>query len=51
MTPLAGGASSAAVHDLIEDLDSLAAGASHVPDEEMEALIDEAIHQVRHRQF
>jgi hypothetical protein len=40
-----------AVHDLIEDLDSLAASASHVPDEEMEALIDEAIHQVRHRQF
>ncbi|MGB7720791.1 MAG: hypothetical protein WBL65_12875 [Bryobacteraceae bacterium] len=38
-----------AVHDLIEDLDSLAASASHVPDEEMEALIDEAIHQVRHR--
>jgi hypothetical protein len=31
-----------AVQDLIEDLDSLAASASYVPDEEMEALIDEA---------
>jgi hypothetical protein len=39
-----------AVQDLIEDLDSLAASASHVPDEEMEILIDEAIQHVRHRQ-
>jgi hypothetical protein len=36
-----------AVQDLIEDLDSLAASASHVPDEEMEALIDEATWNVR----
>jgi hypothetical protein len=39
-----------AVPDLMEDLDSLAASASHVPGEEMDALIDEAIHHVRHRQ-
>jgi hypothetical protein len=39
-----------AVEDLIGDLDSLAASASHVPDEEMDALIDEAIRHVRHRQ-
>ena len=38
-----------AVQDLIEDLDSLAASASHVPDEEMEALIDEATRNVRQR--
>ena len=38
-----------AVQDLIEDLDSLAVSASHVPDEEMEALIDEATRNVRHR--
>ena len=36
-----------AVQDLIEDLDSLAASASHVPDEEMDALVDEAIQHVR----
>jgi hypothetical protein len=39
----------AAVRDLIDDLDSMAASASHVPDEEMDALIDEAIRHVRHR--
>ena len=39
----------AAVRDLIEDLDSMAAGASQIPDEEMDALIDEAIRHVRHR--
>ena len=38
-----------AVRDLIEDLDSMAASASHIPDEEMDALIDEAIRHVRHR--
>jgi hypothetical protein len=38
-----------AVQDLIEDLDSLAASASHVPDEEMETLIDEATRNVRQR--
>ena len=32
----------AAVRDLIEDLDSMAATASHIPEEEMNALIDEA---------
>ena len=37
----------AAVRDLIEDLDSMAAGASRVPDGEMEALIDEAFRHVR----
>ena len=39
----------AAVRDLIEDLDSMAASASHIPDEEMDALIDEAIRHARHR--
>jgi len=39
----------AAVRDLVEDLDSMAACASHIPDEEMDALIDEAIRHVRHR--
>ena len=39
-----------AVRDLIEDLDSMAASASPIPDEEMEALIDEASRHVRHRQ-
>jgi hypothetical protein len=38
-----------AIQDLIEDLDSLAASASHVPDQEMEALIDEAARNVRQR--
>ena len=38
-----------AVQDLIEDLDSLAASARHIPDEEMEALIDEATRHVRQR--
>jgi hypothetical protein len=33
----------AVVRDLIDDLDSMAASASHIPDEEMEALIDEAM--------
>jgi hypothetical protein len=37
-----------AVRDLIEDLDSMAASASHIPDEEMDALIDEAIRHARH---
>jgi hypothetical protein len=32
----------AAIRELIEDLDSLSASASHIPDEEMDALIDEA---------
>ena len=40
----------AVVRDLIEDLDSMAASASHIPDEEMEALIDEATRHVRRRQ-
>ena len=39
----------AAARDLIEDLDSMAASASHIPDEEMEALIDEANRHARHR--
>ena len=39
----------AAVQNLIEDLDSMSASASHVPDDEMDALIDEAIRHVRHR--
>jgi hypothetical protein len=39
----------AAVRDLINDLDSMAASASHIPDEEMDALIDEAIRHARHR--
>jgi hypothetical protein len=34
---------------LIEDLDNMAASASHIPDEEMDALIDEAIRHVRHQ--
>jgi hypothetical protein len=34
---------------LINDLDSMAASASHIPDEEMDALIDEAIRHARHR--
>ena len=38
-----------AVQDLIEDLDSLAASARHVPDDEMEALLDEATRHVRQR--
>jgi hypothetical protein len=38
----------AAVRDLIEDLDSMAASASHIPEEEMDQLIDEAIQHVRH---
>jgi hypothetical protein len=37
----------AAVRDLIEDLDGMAASASHIPDEEMDALIDEAIRHAR----
>jgi hypothetical protein len=40
----------AAVRDLIDDLDGMAASASHVPDDEMEGLFDEAIRHVRHRQ-
>ena len=36
-----------AVRELIEDLDSLSASASHIPDEEMDALIDEAIRHAR----
>jgi hypothetical protein len=39
----------AAVRDLIEDLDSMAASASHIPEEEVDALIDEAIRHTRHR--
>jgi hypothetical protein len=39
----------AAVRDLIEDLNSMAASASQIPDEEMEALIDEAIQHVCHQ--
>jgi hypothetical protein len=39
--------SKAAVRELIEDLDSMAASASHIPDEEMDALIDEAIRHAR----
>jgi hypothetical protein len=39
----------AAVRNLIEDLDSMAASASHIPDEEMDTLIDEAIRHARHR--
>ena len=39
----------AAVRELIEDLDSMAASASHIPEEEMDQLIDEAIRHVRHR--
>ena len=38
-----------AARDLIEDLDSMAASASHIPEEEMDALIDEAVRHVRHR--
>jgi hypothetical protein len=38
---------SAAGRDLIEDLDSMAASASHIPDGEMEALIDEAFRRAR----
>ena len=38
-----------AVRDLVEDLDSLAASASHIPEEEMDALIEEAIRHARHR--
>ena len=41
----------AAVRELIEDLDSMAASASHVPEEEMDQLIDEAIRHVRHRRL
>ena len=33
----------AAVRELIEDLDSMAASASHIPEEEMDQLIDEAV--------
>ena len=36
-----------AVRDLVEDLDSMAASASHIPEEEMDALIEEAIQHVR----
>ena len=39
----------AAVQDLIEDLDSMAAKASHIPPAEMEVLIDEATRHVRNR--
>jgi hypothetical protein len=39
----------AAVQELIEDLDGMSASASHVPDDEMDALIDEAIRHIRHR--
>ena len=38
-----------AVRDLIEDLDRMAASACHIPEEEMDALIDEAVRHVRHR--
>ncbi|MEK7409580.1 MAG: hypothetical protein AAB225_31320 [Acidobacteriota bacterium] len=38
-----------AVRKLIEDLDALAASASHVPPEELDTLIDEAIEHVRRR--
>ena len=41
----------AAVRELIEDLDSMAASASHIPEEEMDQLIDEAIRHVRHRRL
>jgi len=37
-----------AARDLIEDLDSMAASASNIPEEEMDQLIDEAIRNVRH---
>lgn len=37
-----------AVRELIEDLDNMSASASHIPDEEMDALISEAIKHVRH---
>jgi hypothetical protein len=33
----------AAVRELIEDLDSMAASASHIPEKEMDQLIDEAV--------
>jgi len=39
----------AAVQDLIEDLDSMAARAHGIPEEEMDVLIDEAVRNVRHR--
>jgi hypothetical protein len=39
----------AAVRDLVEDLDSLAASARHIPEKEMDALIEEAIQHVRQR--
>ena len=39
----------AAVRDLIEDLDSMAASASHIPEEEMDSLVDEAVRHVRHQ--
>ena len=39
----------AAVQDLADDLDDLAASASHVPDGEMEGLIEEATRHVRQR--
>ena len=38
----------AAARDLVEDLDSMAANSSHIPEEEMDQLIDEAIRHVRH---
>ena len=39
----------AAVREFIEDLDSMAAQASTIPPEDLEALIDEAARHVRHR--
>ena len=38
-----------AAQELIRDLDCLASSASHIPEEEMETLVDEAIEHVRAR--
>ena len=38
-----------AAQELIQDLDDLALRARHIPEEEMEALIDEAMGQARER--
>jgi hypothetical protein len=37
------------VRALIEDLDRMASSARHIPEEEMDALIEEAVRHVRHR--
>jgi len=39
----------AAVREFIEDLDNMAAKASHIPPEDLKGLIDEASRHVRHR--